>query len=293
VCWIYNKLIFTPYFTRLFELFDKNLIALTVTKIKKIITHGGQWHADEISAIALFAIMHGLELSGILGEVVSLHKPRMYVSLERRINVTNEELEDPSVLVLDIGRKLNYGKSNLDHHQDSILGASNLLMMNYLWDLQKDERVFGKLQKLLFNRISDIDTGVVPRGGESWEFNAIIRACDNFAQALELAVGVISRMIRNIEKSFVDAKLFNALPVIGRVAVNNDTNIILDWKELASAKNIVYLVTPNPRGGFNLISRDSEAFPIKATDNQTFRHNSGFMAVYATQKEAILAGNQN
>jgi hypothetical protein len=130
----------------------------------------------------------------------------------------------------------------------------------------------------------------VPGGGDSWEFNSIIRGCDDFAQALELSIAIISRMISDIEKYFKDELLFNKLPVEGVVAINKDSNILLGWKEFAEAKGLIFLVTPNPRGGFNLISRDSENYPIAASDNQTFRHNSGFMAVYATQKEAILAG---
>ena len=273
---------------------------------KKIITHGGQWHADEVSAIALFSIIHELQpivsvfpLDSTKEKEICLFKPGMLIPVERKFFVSDEELEDPTVMVLDIGiqndldkkRVYDLSLANLDHHQDTNLVASNILMINYLWDLQEDKKVFGKLQELLFGRISNIDKGIIPGGGESWEFNSIIRGCEDFVQAIELSTGIISRMISDIEKSFEDAKLFNALPTEGVVVINTSSNILLGWKELAEERDLIYMVTPNLRGVFRLMSKDSVNYRIGVEDNQTFRHNSGFMAVYATQEEAILAGN--
>lgn len=266
--------------------------------INKIITHAGAWHADEISAISIFSILHNLPLvvKRSIDPVTMLPNGKYVqpflgeIPIERKFVISEEELADPTVLVLDIGRMYDTSLSNLDHHQDGELGASNILMLGWLKGQGHNATTFLKLKDYLFSRISDIDRGIIAGGGESWEFNSIIKACDSFEQALELSIGIISRMLKDIEKELLDVELFNALPVIGKVALNKDSNILLGWKEAAKAKGLWGLVTPNARGGFNLISRDSEAFTIPITDNQTFRHESGFMAVYATQQEAIQAG---
>jgi Uncharacterised protein family (UPF0160) len=67
--------------------------------IVKVVTHGGKAHEDETYAAA-----HAL-----------FKNPGAI--LERVMAPTEEDLEDPTVLVLDIGKRYEPEKNNYDHHQ--------------------------------------------------------------------------------------------------------------------------------------------------------------------------------
>lgn len=86
----------------------------------KIITHGGNAHLDDVMACALALVdwtwdRMGLE-SGRCSVDIALGKACEDVVIERR-EPTPEELEDPKVLVLDVGGHYNPGKGSFDHHQ--------------------------------------------------------------------------------------------------------------------------------------------------------------------------------
>jgi uncharacterized UPF0160 family protein len=65
---------------------------------KSIVTHPGVFHADDAMSVALTNFLTGTRLP-----------------VERR-NPTSEELEDPSVLVLDVGGIFDPSRSDYDHH---------------------------------------------------------------------------------------------------------------------------------------------------------------------------------
>ncbi|RME27279.1 MAG: hypothetical protein D6806_04870, partial [Deltaproteobacteria bacterium] len=65
---------------------------------ERIVTHGGQAHHDELLAVAL-----------ALGRFGPL-------PVERR-DPTGEELDDPRVMVIDIGRRHEPRLLDFDHHQ--------------------------------------------------------------------------------------------------------------------------------------------------------------------------------
>ena len=79
----------------------------------KIITHPGPAHLDDVVATSVAIYLHEVDL------------------VERR-DPTQEELENPEVLVLDVGRKWNPEKGNFDHHQFS-------------WDQEEAESTGGFL----------------------------------------------------------------------------------------------------------------------------------------------------
>ena len=73
--------------------------------IKKIITHDGQFHADEVFAVALLLRVFGL------------------VPVVRTRVVTKEDLDDPEIWVLDQYGQYDRLKHNFDHHQDKELAV--------------------------------------------------------------------------------------------------------------------------------------------------------------------------
>jgi hypothetical protein len=70
-----------------------------MTTIKKIITHGGTAHTDELRACAIVLYLAGYD-----------------IPIERR-DPTEEELADPDVWVIDVGREHVAALHNFDHHQ--------------------------------------------------------------------------------------------------------------------------------------------------------------------------------
>lgn len=74
---------------------------------KYIVTHGGKAHLDDVFACALAMAQKG---EGFLDDLHGI------LPIERR-DPTPEELDDDTVVVLDVGRRLDPMKSNWDHHQ--------------------------------------------------------------------------------------------------------------------------------------------------------------------------------
>lgn len=81
-------------------------------QIHKIITHPGSAHKDEFLAICLASHMTGC------------------TNIERRV-VTDADLSDPSVMVIDIGRQYNPALNNFDHHHDASLNSSYALVAKH------------------------------------------------------------------------------------------------------------------------------------------------------------------
>jgi len=83
--------------------------------MKYIVTHGGRPHLDDAMSCALAMCRKG-PASQDDGIPELLSKNWGTLPIYRR-DPTPDELADPTVLVLDVGRKLEPGFSNFDHHQ--------------------------------------------------------------------------------------------------------------------------------------------------------------------------------
>lgn len=241
--------------------------------IRKIITHAGQFHADEILAIAL------LRLVGITAPV------------ERTYTPTPEDMANSSVMVLDVGMQYNLAQSNFDHHQDKDLPATNRLLLEYLRPAISGE-IADELALRLFDRVSDIDRGLVtlPDNIAVPEFNMLIRPFNNlengFTRALSVATEILEAQVETISKALADENRWYALVKTDGIAYQDDADPILVWKEKVKQEAIFMLVCPNLRGGYSVISRDTQELVIPLAPTQTFRHTSGFMATYPTRAEA-------
>jgi len=253
--------------------------------MKKIITHAGIFHADEITAIAI--------LKSLFGEV----------EIERTFKPTPEYLEDTEIFVLDIGGHYNPAKGNFDHHQNKELAASNLLVYWSYADAiaekfaisenEKDEFYHFMTDKFL-NYISDVDCGKILEQNTSYipTINSIIRSLNNIKNGFETSIQVA-------EYAFIGACETAKLAVKGRtlwkrfkklsdkVKLQETADFIPNWKELAKEDGIMLLVQKNLRDGWQVVSRSTDELVLPAHEKQTFRHNSGFMCVFAEKKEAI------
>jgi len=251
----------------------------------KVITHAGVFHADETIAIAI--------AKNVFGEV----------EVERTFKPTAEHLENPEIIVLDVGRSYNPEKRNFDHHQDSKLGASNLLVFWNFVDVisekfgisenEKDEFNLLVTEKFL-NYISDVDCGKVLEQNTPNipTINSIIRSLNNIENGFDFALQIV-------ESAFTGACEAAKLVVKGRtlwysfeklsekVKLQETKDFIPNWKELAKEEGIYLLVQENLRGGWQVVSRSTDELVLPEHEKQTFRHNSGFMCVFAEKEEAI------
>lgn len=69
----------------------------------KVVTHNGQFHTDEVTAIAMLEIIY---------DNIEIIRTRDKETLQQAIN-------DPYVFVVDVGHSYNHDMHNYDHHQTS------------------------------------------------------------------------------------------------------------------------------------------------------------------------------
>lgn len=240
--------------------------------VTKIVTHGGAFHADELLAIATFKLFTGMD----------------NIPVERVFKVLEDDLQNPNVLVLDIGGDFHHWSNNFDHHQNSELEATNFLVLMAACD---DSKLLSKLLPF-YNRVSDIDRGL--RIAEPCEFNGIVRNFNSLPNGFEIAsqfaASALEALVMTSIKAIEAETTWDSLDAIydGKVKIEPNGVLMPDWKELAKKDGVLLLACPNARGGWQLVSRDSNEINIPASPTQTFRHASGFMAVYENKNEALV-----
>lgn len=250
-------------------------MAITPTKI---ITHAGTFHADELCAVALLQILFP------------------FAAVERTYTPTEEDFNDPSVVVVDIGRRYEPHLNNYDHHQDANLPASNMLVLqNFL--VGSSGKLAFLLEKHFFRYISDVDTGKIVENENGQvsppTISGIIRAMnslsgdDNFYRALTIMSEVLRGQIENANARILAEKLWREAFKEGQVAIWDGDEFLVGWQDWAAEDGVNYLVSKNLRGGYQITSRDSRTRPIPPDPRQTFLHNSRFIASYPTRAEAI------
>lgn len=278
---------------------------------EKIITHDGTFHADEKVARA-FLITKG---------IINLSTPFERRSL--RDGVTREELDNPRICVLDMGREFAPEKGNFDHHQDSSIPATNMLVLEYFED---DEKVKAIMKESMFDYLDRVDRGLVVEKPTTLTVPQIIRALNSLENGSEIAdqvthsfvfdcyfkamagksctphqlINNLSDKISPLRTKVAEALFLQRLALlesaerwasevekIGKYAIQDNDRQIVGWHELAEKDGVAALVTPSLRGGWNMISVSTEVFKIPSHETQTFLHASGFMAAYETKEAAI------
>lgn len=252
-------------------------------EITKIVTHGGVFHADETLAIAFLHRIFGL------------------VPIEWTFKVSKEDLEDPSVIVLDLGGSYDVHLNNYDHHHDTLSHATNCLVLE-AFGRNLAERVgvdtvklINHLKKHLFEYVSNVDRGLVLEDNIGIPtFNSIIRNFNNvpngFNFALKLAnwtlegfIATAKLAIQGEEKYMTFERMDSRFPA----RIQTTTDFIPSWKELAQAEGTFILIQPNLRGGWQAVSRSTDELVLPTSSKSTFRHNSGFMIVFDTFEDCV------
>jgi len=256
-------------------------------EIKKIITHAGVFHADEVLSIATIMIFENINYDAI--------------QIERKNEVSFEELADPSVIIIDVAQHYEPVLVNFDHHQNGELPASNLLVLEHFCH---DIDLKNILKKQLYNYVSDVDKGkvIIKEGGETATFNSIIRNLNNIEEegfniAMIIACATLEGYLATAMLSIETKEYYYSLERVldGKVVIERAGQFIPDWKELAKQEGVMFMISPNARGGWQLVTRDSDEFTIPQHPDpkvQTFLHANGFVAVYSELSYALEDAEQ-
>jgi len=239
--------------------------------ITKIITHNGQFHADEVFACAL--------LQNVFGDI----------PIERTRDISIDDIHNPDVWILDVNGAFDESLHLFDHHQDVNLESSNMLVLNYL----RDEKIINEdlYYKLIgdFKSISHIDCS----GFESFngfQVNTLIKSFNSIENGFEAALKTAENYIMTkvidcmlIEKS---RQLFDDGEAISfMVKICEDYPIF--WK---SYNECEFLIAPDSNGRWCVHAKDSKQLPIIPNGTEEFIHANRFIAVYNSREEAIISG---
>lgn len=251
-------------------------------EIKKIITHSGTFHADETSAIAL------LQIFGFMAPI------------ERKFEITDTEINDPSVFILDVGRHYDPSNGNFDHHQNINSPSTNILIANWLTEQNLISAEVRENLSEFLNYVSDIDRGLIPEGSKPYTFNGIISSLNTgnnkepelrqaFDAAILLAKQVMQAQLNVATRKVADKIRWYTLERIcnDKIVINESLEHLTGWDKLAEADNVEFMIAPSNWGGWQIISRDATLFNIPTDNRQKFHHNSGFLATYETKQDAI------
>ena len=239
-------------------------------EIKKIITHDGIFHADEVMAIAL---IHEFVDGGI--------------PVERTRTISTEDMEDPNVWVIDVGGEYNPSLGLFDHHHDDSLEASCVLIATHLFleNIYNDD-MFLELRDTM-HVISEIDTGGYTQYN-GFQFNSLIKMFNSLDNGWQLALDTCRNYIKclkdNVDKIEQSRRIWDEGERIS-MHIKYCHEFPIHWKRYDDSA-VMYLIYPN-KGKFNLLSKDSKDFPICSSGDEEFLHNAKFLAVFSSKEDAI------
>lgn len=173
--------------------------------MRRIITHSGHAHRDEFVAVSL-----------LLGHALSKGMTLPWVA---RCNPLPEELEDPDVLVVDIGERFEPEKGNLDHHQlgrDEPPTCSITQVLRYLGiDLDLAHEVWGWLE---FSEM--IDSKGPGQTAQAFGFDR-----DKMFAAMSPLEGHVLRLFQKAEMVCPGHELHNLMTGFGESLLNSLTAV--------------------------------------------------------------------
>lgn len=236
--------------------------------IKKIITHDGIFHADDVMAVAL------------LHEFVDNTIP-----LVRTRNITEDDILDPKVWIVDVGGMFDKSISLYDHHQDKMLHSACVLVFKelYLREYVSMEEYDELIDSLL--AISEIDCNG-PKADGGFTFNSFIKSLNALDYGWHVALEAAKLYIRSAKatasKAAASRQIWDAGERIS-LYIRACNEFPIHWKRYEEEPFLVY---PHD-GKWNLLTISSEEFPLCSNGKETFMHANKFLAVFNNREDAI------
>jgi len=237
-------------------------------KIFKIITHDGVFHADDVMAVAL---------------IHRLVNP--IIPVERTRNISQEDIDNPEVWIVDVGGQYDRELNNYDHHQDKTLPSACLIV---LMELHNRNIIPDELRDELFTNIweiSDIDCNG-PAGKNGFQVNSLIKSFNALENGFEIALAVCKQYVDSckatVGMAVTSKEIWNAGERIS-LFIRVCDKFPVHWKRYDEE---MFLIYPNA-GNWTVLTRESEAFPLIRTGKEQFMHVNRFIATYKTKDDAI------
>jgi len=292
---------------------------IIINNNKKIVTHNGKFHLDEVMAVAiLFMYVHNNKD----WEIVRTRDPK----------IIDDAKKDSATWLLDLGLTYEMWDKNLDHHQNENLPSTQVLVTDYLMRLAEKQGNVEVIEELTFpirsiaNRFSDWDTGknnIVPRYME-----AINKLPEPFSSMVENLAVIVAKFNRDISDAVVQhVQFIEAVKFVMQVLENEvyeyrmekkadkiwntrkslfDGKVVLldgyipKWESRAKAadKNIQFAIYPS-MGNYKIHSVDSRKYVIPQLDELSnlmgdeyspeeivFVHANGFIGATTSESYA-------
>jgi len=264
-----------------------------IAKVTKVVTHAGEAHRDDFLACAIFLAV--LKRTGANCPAVT-----------RVVKVTQQDLDDPTVAVIDVGGRHDPENMNFDHHQlerdaDATCALKQVLEYLGLWEFANRiftwlsvsvvldakgpmtaARMLGTSQGVLFSMVSPLE-GILLDQFRLGQLNEVTLAA--FGEALIRDYG-------DIESDYALLQLrAKVIDVNGVKAM-----LFLDEKKIMHTASSLYrqdkgfdvTVVKDDRGdGWTLYRYDDhkavDFLRVRTDGEVTFSHPAGFIAKTKTQ----------
>lgn len=263
------------------------------TKIEKIYTHGGIFHADETFACALLRVLNP-----------SLNIERVFKAPE---NPSENEV------IIDIGG------GRYDHHQEGAKrrpDGGKRAAVGLIWEEVKDLLFKTQAAQDFFERSYIVPVEIQDNGGEMNPLSLMIGAMNptwdegssKGGEYFEKAVNVFFALIireQQRELSVLKGQSIVKSALEKAEKEGHETIVVLEqfapWQELIVPTEAQFVIFPSNRGGWNVQTvpkeiggRESKKLlpPQEKMEGCTFRHPAGFLASFETREEAIKAAEK-
>lgn len=249
-----------------------------MVEVRKIVVHNGQAHSDDLLAVAL------------------LMTKFPNAEVHRVPSVSEKDLEDPEVIVVDVGGRFEPEKSNFDHHHDRNLPASLIMVIQHFFpEIPED------IEELQW--ISDWDTMGPVATQKKWGVNLpsirdpiaevvlrafskakIVKPGDLLHDMLIMLGSELLEFLKE-QKEFIEkaksaevflvkglkvVRLAENVPIRFVKKVHPDVAIVVQPNQREPGKLSVTRIDDHPRVDFNR---------VRELEEVTFVHPTGFMAV--------------
>jgi len=220
---------------------------------KKILTHGGTFHADEVFATAWLIYSINLDSSKV----------------ERTFRISEEDLNDPNVLVYDIGGKDHAANNNFDHHmKGGVMRASGIPFSSFglVFDAFPMKGMTEFVEEIIRHKIvypiDIIDNGVGEKGElPEYSLSQVVSSFNSldgknndlcFGEAVRFAIDLLNREIALAKKQERDISgVLNSEIIEGKILVMDEC--YAGWQKTVLnefSENMLYAIYPGLRGGY-------------------------------------------
>lgn len=266
---------------------------METVEIKKILTHDGFFHADEVFAVAWLRY--------------NWHFFDVPLIRTRDKGIIEAALSDPNICVIDVGSTYDVKMLNFDHHQSPDLDASNMLVCREFIGYRHDVEECAEVIKNIMQGVSDWDTNkndIVNRFSNEYpgiqNISQMIAAFnidprnpeiqdEVFGKAVDFAIIIIMNAFENAKRA-IEARKNYANHSLTKDGIPIWEEFCGTWKDTNEFK---YSIQPNPQG-WALLAANSTENPLPTADaikevapNLIFAHIGRFIAVFKTKEEAI------